>query len=146
MAPDIAALSRYQINNFFEGNTSVTQLQCNAEAERIIGEQVTPTASQGGTSYTVEGNKQVVQFRVPASALDMDVIRSVEQAYHGFVPHHQYRGTLGQLEVYVMDNIGGSCMYLARDELQRNNCRLLRTTIDDYARFVTPRRTRKLVD
>lgn len=136
MPPNILALSRYQIDRFFEENDSVTQPQCNAEAERIIGQPVNTTASQGGTSYTVEGGEVVVQFRVPNSTLNMDLLQSVERAYHGFVPHHEYRGKLGQVSVYVMNNIGGICMYLARTELQSNNCYLLRSTIDDYARLV----------
>ncbi|KAF2754346.1 hypothetical protein EJ05DRAFT_479863, partial [Pseudovirgaria hyperparasitica] len=34
-----------------------------------------------------------------------------------------------------MNNIRGTCMYLARSELQSDNYYLLRSTIDDYARF-----------
>lgn len=138
MPPNISALSRYQIRRFFEENDSVTQQQCNAEAERIIDQPVTSTASQGGTSYTVEGGGLVVQFRVPSSPLDMNLLQSVEEAYRGFAPQHQYRGKLGQVNVYVMNNMGGACMYLARTELQSSNYYLLRSTIDDYARLVTP--------
>ncbi|KAK1960034.1 hypothetical protein LY78DRAFT_750684 [Colletotrichum sublineola] len=135
MPLDISALSEYQIQRFFQENDSVTQQQCNAEAQQITGHYVTPTACQGGSSYTVEGGEVVVQFRVPSSILDMDLLQSIEQAYCGFVPRHEYRGNLGQVSVYTMNNVGGTCMYLSRDELQRDNCSLLRFTIDDYARF-----------
>ena len=135
MSLNIEALSRYQIHTFFEENVSVTQLQCNAAAKQMAGQSVTPTASQGGTSHTVEGGGLVVQFRVPSSPLDMDLLQSIEKAYRGFVPQHEYRGKLGQLNVYVMNNMGGSCMYLARTELQSNSYHLLYSTIDDYARL-----------
>lgn len=138
MAPNIAALSRLQIRSFFEENTSVTQQQCNAEAQRITGQPVTATPSQGGTSYTVEGGGTVVQFRVPSSPLEINLLRSIEQAYGVFVPRHEYRGKLGQVNVYEMNNMGGTCMYLARDELQSNNFYLLWFTVDDYARLVNP--------
>ncbi|TKW55799.1 hypothetical protein CTA1_4274 [Colletotrichum tanaceti] len=96
MPPNISALSQYQIRRFFQENDSVTQQQCDAEAQQITGQSVTATACQGGTSYTIEGGEVVVQFRVPSSGLDMDLVRSIEQAYRGFVPRHEYRGKLGQ--------------------------------------------------
>ncbi|GJC94442.1 protein kinase-like domain protein [Colletotrichum higginsianum] len=68
----------------------------------------------------------------------MDLLRSIEQAYRGFAPRHEYRGKLGQVSVYTMNNIGGICMYLARTELQSDNYSLLRFTIDDYARLANP--------
>jgi len=136
MPLDISALSKYQIRRFFQENASVTQQQCDAMAQQITGQPVTATASQGGASYTVEGGEVVVQFRVPDSALDMDMLQCIEQAYQGFAPQHEYRGRLGQVGVYAMNNVRGVCMYLARDELQSDNYRLLRRTIDDYARLV----------
>lgn len=138
MGASIAALSQSQIRRFFQQNDSVKQEQCDAEAQRFTRRPVTTTASQGGSSYTVEGGEVVVQFRVPSSPLDMDSIRSIEQAYRGFVPRHEYQGQLGQVHIYTMNNIGGTCMYLARTELQSNNCHLLRSTLDDYARLVNP--------
>ncbi|OBR12769.1 hypothetical protein CH63R_05065 [Colletotrichum higginsianum IMI 349063] len=138
MPPNISALSQYQIRRFFQENDSVTQWQYNAEAQNITSQSVTATAFQGGTSYTVEGGEVVVQFRVPSSHLDVDLIRSIEQAYRGFAPRHEYRGKLGQVSVYTMNNIGGTCMYLARTELQSDNYSLLRLTIDDYTRLANP--------
>ncbi len=138
MSLDMSALSQYQIRRFFQENASVTQQQCNAMAQKITGQSVTATACQGGTSYTVEGGEAVVQFRAPNSALDMDLLQSIEQAYQGFVPQHEYRGQLGPVSVYAMNNVGGTSMYQARTELQSNNYRLLRHTIDDYARLVNP--------
>ena len=137
MPPNIAALSRMQIARFFEQNDlSVTREQCDAEAQRLTNQPVTATPSQGGTSYTVEGgNNLVVQFRLPNSTLDTDLLQSIEKAYCGFVPHHEYRGRLGEVSVYTMNNIGGTCMYLARDELLRNDSFLM-FTLDDYARLV----------
>ncbi|XWX00761.1 hypothetical protein V2A60_008782 [Cordyceps javanica] len=135
MPPNISALSQYQIQRFFRENTSVTQELCNTKAEQITGQSVTATLCQGGTSYTVEGAQLVVQFRIPSSALDMDLLKSIEQAYRGFAPRHEHRGKLGKVEVYTMNNVGGICMYLARTELQSNNYHLLRVTLDDYARF-----------
>ncbi|WVN88139.1 uncharacterized protein L203_103340 [Cryptococcus depauperatus CBS 7841] len=136
MPPDILALSRMQIERFFKRNgLSVTQEQCDAEAQRWTTQPVTATPSQGGTSYTVEGGSHlVVQFRLPTSTLDINLLRSIEQAYDGFVPRHEYRGQLDQLSIYTMNNLGGRCLYLARDELLANDS-LLRVTLDDYARF-----------
>lgn len=135
MQPDISALSRYQIGRFFQENAPITQQQCDAMAQQLTGQSVTPTLSQGGTSYTVEAGEVVVQFRVPNSALDMELLQSIEHAYRGFTPHHQYQGRLDKLHVYTMNNIGGTCMYLARNELQSNNYHLLQSTINDYARL-----------
>jgi len=136
MAVNMSALSQMQIVTFFRRNDSVTQKQCNDKAESMAGELVSPTACQGGTSYTVYAGQVVVQFRVPGSLLDMNFIKSIEKAYQGFTPQHMDCGQLANLHVYKMNNIGGISMYLARENLQGNNYELLRNTINDYARFV----------
>lgn len=136
MAVNIATLSQMQIATFFERNTSVTQDQCNDKARDIAGRSVIPTACQGGTSYTVDAGQDVVQFRVPGSLLDMIFMASIEQAYPGFTPRHKDCGPFHNLGVYTMNNIGGISMYLARTDLQKNDYKLLRNTIDSYARFV----------
>lgn len=99
---------------------------------------VQPTPVQGGYSYTVvsEDDTYVVQFRCSESALDMSFIRCIEQAYEGFTPHHEFIAKLGELYVYKMGNVGGISMYLARGELYKDNCRLLRRTVSDFARYV----------
>ncbi|CAA7261240.1 unnamed protein product [Cyclocybe aegerita] len=135
MEASISALSRYQISQFFSKNAPVTQEQCNQEAERITGASASPSTVQGGTSYTVVAGESVVQFRAGHSALDLQLLRCVEQAYAGFVPHHLHAGEVGKLYIYTMDNVGGVSMYLARDQLHRDNYRLLQRTVKDYARF-----------
>ncbi|KAI1261959.1 hypothetical protein F5Y18DRAFT_400249 [Xylariaceae sp. FL1019] len=135
MAVDMSALSRMQIGAFFQANAPITQEECNEEAQRISGQPVSPTACQGGSSYTVDAGKVVVQFRKPNSALDMDMMEYIEQAYSGFAPRHRYCGLFHNLYVYTMSHMGGVSMYLARAHLQRNNCELMRNTIVDYARF-----------
>ncbi|KAJ4864703.1 hypothetical protein T069G_01233 [Trichoderma breve] len=99
---------------FFEKSAPVTQAQCNTEAERITGEPVKPTAVQGGCSYTVitESGSLVIQFRSSDSALDLGFLQDIEQAYKGFVPHHESVG-----------------------KLHANDCFLLKRTLKDYARF-----------
>lgn len=67
----------------------------------------------------------------------MKLLKSIEQAYIGFVPLHEYRGRLGDVLVYVMSDIGGVCMYLARAELQNNNYKLLRVILADYAKYAS---------
>lgn len=145
MQPDISALSRYQIGRFFRENAPVTQQQCDAMAQQLTGQPITPTSCQGGTSYTVEAGQVVVQFRLPNSPLDMELLQSVEHAYQGFTPRHEYQGQLDELHVYTMNNIGGTCMYLARNELQSNNYHLLQCTINDYARLDTLSRQAKVM-
>ncbi|KAH6651651.1 hypothetical protein BKA67DRAFT_593482 [Truncatella angustata] len=135
MAVDMSALSRMQIEAFFERNAPVTQKQCNDKAKNITGKSVSPTACQGGTSYTVDTGQVVVQFRVPGSLLDMVFMNCVEQAYPDFTPEHKDCGSFHNLHIYTMNNIGGTSMYLARAYLQGNNYELLRNTIDSYARF-----------
>lgn len=137
MAVDMSALSRMQIEEFFKRNAPVTQKQCNDKAESLTGESVTPTACQGGTSYTVDAEQVIVQFRVPGSLLDMPLMDSIEQAYQDFTPRHKDYGSFHNLNIYTMNNLGGISMYLARAYLQENNYKLLRNTIDSYARFVT---------
>lgn len=135
MAPDISALSEFQITLFFQNHPDVTQQLCDEIAEQLTGEAVTPTLCQGGSSYTTENDQAVVQFRDSKAALDMKMLDIVETYYQDFAPRHQYRGELGDsIQIYMMNNIGGDCMYLARDELQNDNYRLLRATLDDYAR------------
>ena len=134
MEASILALSKYQISQFFSKNAPVTQQKCNEEAERIIGMPVLPSTVQGGSSYTVVAGGSIVQFRVPRSALDLDLLGYVEQAYAGFTPHHSSAGREGELYIYMMNNVGGISMYLARDRLFRDNYCLLRETLKDYAR------------
>ncbi|RFU72786.1 kinase-like domain [Trichoderma arundinaceum] len=135
MEASISALSGYQISQFFSNNTPITQQRCNYEAERITGAPAIPSTVQGGTSYTVITGDSVVQFRADHSALDLQLLRCVEQAYAGFVPCHSRVGELGKLYIYAMDNIGGISMYLAREQLNSDNHRLLQRTLKDYARF-----------
>lgn len=134
----IRNLSRMQIQAFFEQNAPVTQAQCNTEAGRITGEPVKPTAVQSGCSYTVvtESGSLVVQFRCNDSALDLGFLKDIEQAYEGFVPHHESVGKVGKVHVYRMNNVGGVAMYLARDQLHANDCLLMKQTLQDYARSV----------
>jgi hypothetical protein len=136
MAVDMSALSRMQIETFFAKNSPITQKQCDDKAKEVTGKSVSSTVCQGGTSYTVEAGKDVVQFRVPGSLLDMTLMNAVEQAYADFTPKHKDHGPFHTLRVYTMNNIGGDSMYLARDYLQKNNYKLLQNTINSYARFV----------
>lgn len=107
MALDLSALSRMQIQVFFERNRCVTQKQCNDKAQEITGDIVTPTVCQGGTSYTVYASGRIVQFRGPGSFLDMDLMGGIEQAYPGFAPWHKDCGPFHNLRVYTMNNMGG---------------------------------------
>jgi hypothetical protein len=109
MEASIAKLSKHQISTFFSKNTSSTQQQCDQEAERLTGMSVHATSVQGGISYTVVSDNEtcVVQFRSGRSALDIDLLQCVEQAYMGFMPCHQWVGYLGELYVYTMGNVGG---------------------------------------
>ncbi|KAJ3495405.1 hypothetical protein NLJ89_g10631 [Agrocybe chaxingu] len=131
----ISQLSRMQISEFFSRNAPVTQQQCNLEAARIAGASARPATVQGGTSYTVVAEGYAVQFRASNSALDLEFLGGVEQAYAGFTPLHENAGKLGELLIYKMNNVGGVAMYLARDQLYRDNYRLLRQTLQDYASF-----------
>ena len=112
----------------------MTQQMCNEEAERITGMPVLPSTVQGGSSYTVVAGESIVQFRVPRSALDLDLLGYVEQAYAGFTPRHSSAGREGELYIYTMNNVEGISMYLARNRLFRDNYCLLRETLKDYAR------------
>jgi hypothetical protein len=138
MDASIAALSKFQITNFFSKNAPLTQQECNEEAQRLIGVSVHAASVQGGDSYTVvsDDDTYVVQFRAAYSALDIGFLECVEQAYGGFTPRHQLVGNLGNLHVYKMGNVGGVAMYLARDKLNQNNFLFLRQTVSDYARYV----------
>lgn len=125
-----------QINSFFQNATSVTREQCDVMAQEITGQPTTPTKSQGCSSYTVEGGETVVQFRAHDAALDMAFVRIIEQAYSPFTPRHEYRGRLGDLHIYVMNNMGGCCLYMSRTQLWADNYKLLGCTLDDFARLV----------
>lgn len=52
------------------------------------------------------------------------------------MPQHRSGGTLGKLHTCKMNNVSGISMYLARDQLHRHDCYLLRQTAQDYARSV----------
>lgn len=133
----IARLSQFQIKNFFSKNAPATQQDCNQEAERILCVPVEPSPLQGGCSYTVvsRDGAYVVQFRSATSALDMDFIECIEQAYDGFTPQHELIGVFDELHVYKMGNVGGASLYLVRDELVQNDAILLRQTVSDFARY-----------
>lgn len=138
MADSIARLTEVQIARFFSTNAPATQKLCDQEAERLVGMPVHPTPVQGAVSYTVVSDDDacVVQFRCSGSALDMSFLQCVERAYEGFTPRHEFIANLGELYVYKMGNVGGISMYLARGELYKNNCCLLRRTVSDFARYV----------
>ena len=92
------------------------------------------TTSKWRIADAVVAGESIVQFRVPRSALDLDLLGYVERAYAGFTPHHSSAGREGELYIYTMNNVGGISMYLARDRLFRDNYCLLRETLKDYAK------------
>lgn len=147
----IARLCLFQINKFFSKNAPTTQQDCNQEAGRILCVPVEPSPLQGGCSYTVvsRDGAYVVQFRSATSALDMDFVECIEQAYDGFTPRHELVGVFGELHVYKMRNVGGASLYFVRDELVKNNAILLRQTVSDFARYVvilaTPHSSRHIL-
>ncbi|KAK0723391.1 hypothetical protein B0T26DRAFT_644313 [Lasiosphaeria miniovina] len=135
MEKSLAALAAYQISNFFQANGPTTQAECDDRAQSMTGQPATPTRLQGGSSYTVLAGNQVVQFRAPSAALDLDFLGHVHTAYAGFMPLPSDEGRLGELCVYSMQDVGGVSMYLARDSLYADGCSLLRRTLADFARF-----------
>jgi len=121
----------------------VTQQQCDQEAERLTGLSVHPA-----TSYTVVSDDEtcVVQFRTGSFSLDIDLLKCVEQGYMGFMPRHQWVGYLGELHVYTMSNVGGISMYLARDQLCKNDFSLLPSTSPPTSlRSLSPRQSNQLL-
>ena len=138
IAASIANLSKVQIATSFSNNAPATQKLCDQEAERLTHMPVRPAPVQGGTSYTVVSDDEtcVVQFRSDDSAVYMKFLEWVERAYEGFVPRQEFFANVGGLHVYTMGNVGGISMYLARGELHKNNFRLLRRTLPDFARYV----------
>ncbi|KAF9488839.1 hypothetical protein BDN71DRAFT_1593803 [Pleurotus eryngii] len=110
-------------------NAPVTQWQCNQEAERITG------ASANNCSrwdrLTLSSLETIVQFRDTASAVNLELLGYAEAAYPKFIPHHQHAGKLEDLDVYLMNKIGGISMYLAWEELYRNDFQLLHQTLRD---------------
>ncbi|KAL1852025.1 hypothetical protein VTK73DRAFT_9320 [Phialemonium thermophilum] len=137
MESSIATLASYQIRAFFSESGRPTQRECDQEAEDLMGGRPTPTRVQGGSSYTVAAGDHVVQFRAEDAALDLAFLAHVETAYDGFVSWHRDLGTLKNVHVYKMRKVGGVSMYLARDRLYANECRLLRRTLADFARYLT---------
>ncbi|KIH91346.1 hypothetical protein SPBR_01851 [Sporothrix brasiliensis 5110] len=135
MEQTMARLAQYQMSNFFEQNAPITQDQCNEYAAAMTGASVTPTAVQGGSSYTVVAGTCIVQFRNQDSPFDLEFFGYIEQAYKGFTPLHEGRGRLGSLHVYKMTNVGGVSMYLAREALHKDDFRLLGATVQSFARF-----------
>jgi len=125
-----------QIKAFFDRNSPLTQKQCDEKAEGITGKPVVATTCQGGGSYIVEAGQVIVQFRHQCSLLDMELMKSVEQAYPDFAPRIEDHGVFHSVHVYSMNNVGGMSMYPARGYLQENNYKLLRNAINSYARFV----------
>ncbi|KAJ3555410.1 hypothetical protein NP233_g12215 [Leucocoprinus birnbaumii] len=128
-------ISKYQISRFFKNNAPTTQQHCDLKTEQYTGMFVYAAPVQGGDSYTVVSSDEtcVVQFRAGYSALDIDFLKCVEQAYDGLTPRHQFVGNLGKLHVYTMGNVGGVAMYLARNKLNENDFSLLKHTVKDFA-------------
>lgn len=132
----IAHLTAFQISNFFSADGCPTQQECDEMAEHITGERTVHAAVvQGGSSYTTIAGDHVIRFRVSSAPLNLELLAHVEQAYAGFMPLHSDLGSLKELHVYRMTNIGGISLYLARESLYRNGCFLLRQCIGDFARY-----------
>ena len=131
-------LTAFQISNFFSAPGRPTQQECEKLAERITSQPAMPTPVQGGSSYTVIAGDCVIQFRAPNATLNLEFLRHIEMAYHGFMPCHSGLGTFRELFVYKMRNVGGVSLYLAGDSLYGNGCFLLRQTVIDFARSASP--------
>lgn len=134
----VAELSRIQIYEFFNQRPGATQAGCDQWAEWALEGPVRASAAQGVTSYTVEAVQGVeggvVQFRSPEDALDISSIQKAQEAYGSrFVPCPRDGGNLTGLQAYIMDNVGGVSVYLARDQLRANDGRLLRVALEDFA-------------
>lgn len=134
----IQDLSKRQIDAFFQDNTDATRAQCDEWATQAVGRPVCASPVQGATSYTVVTIDStagvVVQFRPVEYALNIEFNRAIQAAYGPrFVPSLQESGTLGGLHAYTMNDVGGVCAYLARDQLHAHHGRLLRNTLEDIA-------------
>ncbi|XWW94215.1 hypothetical protein V2A60_002158 [Cordyceps javanica] len=130
-----------QIKEFFDNHIDVTRVQCDSWAARALGQTVCASTLQGVSSYTVVASDsttepgKVVQFRGPEDAFDLELIRNIRVAYGSrFVPEHESIGTIGGLHAYIMNDIGGISVYLARDRLRAHGSRLLKNTVQDFAR------------
>jgi hypothetical protein len=143
MESSTAALTSYQIRVFFSASGRPTLRQCDELVRVTTGECPTPTRVQGGSSYTVIAGEYVVQFRAENAALDLEFLGHVEKAYDGFMPWHSDSGTLKNVHVYTMGKVRGASMYLARDRLYANECKLLRRTLAGFARYLTPSLSRR---
>ncbi|KAF1954134.1 hypothetical protein CC80DRAFT_493979 [Byssothecium circinans] len=139
----IANLSRMQIDDFFRENADVTRAECDQWATQAVGRPVCASPVQGVTSYTVvpvdrvDGDTGIViQFRSAEYAFDLEFLQYVQVAYGSrFVPRHRDSGTLGGLHAYMMDDVGGVAVYLARDQLRAHGGCLLSNTLEDFAKF-----------
>ncbi|KAM0417394.1 hypothetical protein ACHAPT_012629 [Fusarium lateritium] len=118
---------------------NVTQTECDKWASQVVGQRVRASTVQGATSYTVvtvNGAREVVQFRSAEYAFDLGFLQCVEEVYgHRFVLHHRDCGTLRGLCAYTMNNVGGVSAYLARGQLRANGGHLLSTALKDFATF-----------
>ncbi|KAL7923098.1 hypothetical protein ACQKWADRAFT_320418 [Trichoderma austrokoningii] len=141
MQKSLEDLTKMLINHFFKENTGVTQAECDEWAAKAVGGPVRASPFQFSyVSYNVEavdGAAKVLQFRAPMSSLDVGIAKAAEAAYgHRFVLCHHDAGTFRGLHAYTMNDLGGECLYLARDQLRADDGRLLRNTLEDFAQFV----------
>ncbi|KAL5355194.1 hypothetical protein BJX96DRAFT_170438 [Aspergillus floccosus] len=97
------------INEFFSGCT-VTRDECDQKAVQLTGEPVRPVPIQGSFSYTVAGEKLLVQFRVSHSLIDTERLALARKIHGDVVPTCVAKETFGAspaLTVYVMDKVPG---------------------------------------
>jgi hypothetical protein len=133
-------LSNYQIKNFFQKHSPITQRACHEVAIMIAGGGVSePTPGQGAQSYTVRvtngADKVIVQFRDPSYPLDAGLINAARETYGQLVPNCKYcECQLEPLLVYRMNDVSGIGFNAARDYLlDPSNDHLLARTIQDFA-------------
>lgn len=129
------------INEFFSRCT-VTWDECDQKAVQLTGEAVRPVPIQGSFSYTVAGEKLLVQFRASHSPLDTERLALARTIHGDVVPACVAKETFGPspaLTVYVMEKVPG-ITYIEASLASLRCPAWQERTVADLARCVPRRR------
>lgn len=98
------------MSDLFETQNEVTQGECVAYAQDLVGTSVRPVPWQGFHSYTlVSESGLIVQFRSKSSPLDISMTALAKAVHRHIAPATTYQGLMpnSSVSIWMMETLPG---------------------------------------
>ncbi|KAL9103231.1 MAG: hypothetical protein Q9163_001718 [Psora crenata] len=123
------------MSDLFKEHNEVSQDDCVAYAQDLVGTPVRPVPWQGGHSYTLVSERGlIVQFRSESSPLDISMTALAKAVHRHIAPATTYQGLMpnSSVSIWMMEALPGLGYLFGGSSVTMDK---LETTVIDFARF-----------